>query len=194
MPKIFSEEERNKIINDLRDSAMRELRLFGVKRTTVDELCKDAHLAKGSFYLFYESKEELFLDCMESFLEKAENLYVDMLQNLDENHIVTSLTEIFYTLALSFRNSGMFWFLDEENLTLIKRKVPEKRFKDALNNIDEKVHTLFSYFSVDSEEDIKIFEKSYLALLHLFLFPKGVGDDDKTIKYIIRGLVLQMVE
>ena len=62
MPKIFSEKERVDIISSLQKSAMKELSRVGVRKTTVDELCRLSHLAKGSFYLFYESKEELFLD------------------------------------------------------------------------------------------------------------------------------------
>lgn len=40
---------------------------FGVKKTTVDELVKRVSIPKGTFYLFYPSKEQLFFDV---FLDK----------------------------------------------------------------------------------------------------------------------------
>ena len=193
MPKIFSEKERVDIISSLQNSAMKELARVGVRKTTVDELCRLSHLAKGSFYLFYESKEELFLDCIKTFADSLEEMYLEMLQNLDENHIVTSLTTVFVTIAKRFRNEGMFRFLDEENLALIKRKVPEIRLKDLTDTLRSAFHTLFSYFSIENEDDIRSFEDGYLAVLHLFLIP-DLEKPDETIHFLIRGLVLQMVE
>lgn len=193
MPRIFSEKERVYIIASLQKSAMSELSRVGVRKTTVDELCRLSHLAKGSFYLFYESKEELFLDCIKSFADSLEEMYLEMLQNLDENHIVTSLTTVFVTVAKRFQNEGMFRFLDDENLTLIKRKVPEIRLKDLVDCLRNAFHTLFSYFSIDNEEDIRAFEDGYLAVLHLYLIP-SLENRDETISFLIRGLVLQMVE
>ena len=193
MPKIFSEKERLIIMDSLQKSAMKELVRVGVRKTTVDELCRLSHLAKGSFYLFYESKEDLFLSCIKTFTDSLEGMYLDMLQNLDENHIVTSLTTVFLTIAKRFRDEGMFRFLDEENLALIKRKVPEIRLKDLVDTLKNVFHTLFSYFSIDNEEDIKAFEDGYLAVLHLYLLP-DIEKSDETIRFLIRGLVLQMVE
>lgn len=193
MPKIFSEKERLIIMDSLQKSAMKELGRVGVRKTTVDELCRLSHLAKGSFYLFYESKEDLFLSCIKTFTDSLEGMYLDMLQNLDENHIVTSLTTVFLTIAKRFRDEGMFRFLDEENLALIKRKVPEIRLKDLVDTLKNVFHTLFSYFSIDNEEDIKAFEDGYLAVLHLYLLP-DIEKSDETIRFLIRGLVLQMVE
>ena len=112
---------------------------------------------------------------------------------MDENHIVSSLTTVFVTIAKRFRDEGMFRFLDEENIALIKRKVPEIRLKDLTDTLRNVFHTLFSYFSIENEDDIRAFEDGYLAVLHLFLIPDLENLDD-TISFLIRGLVLQMVE
>ena len=80
MPKIFSEKERLIIMDSLQKSAMKELGRVGVRKTTVDELCRLSHLAKGSFYLFYESKEDLFLSCIKTFTDSLEGMYLDMLR------------------------------------------------------------------------------------------------------------------
>ena len=53
---------------------------------------------------------------------------------------------------------------------------------------------LFSYFSIDNEEDIKAFIRGYKAILRLYLFNDDILETEKTIKFLIRGLVLQMVE
>ncbi|MGN1163842.1 MAG: TetR/AcrR family transcriptional regulator [Candidatus Ornithospirochaeta sp.] len=194
MPKIFSEQERRDIISSLRHASSVELALKGVRKTTVDELCALSHIAKGTFYLFYESKEELFLDTLQAFLASLEDIYLEMLQNLDENHIVTSLTKVFSHIAQLFWKEGMYRFLDEENLALIKRKVPEALFRDTSVTMKKMIRNLFSYFSIENEDDIASFEDGYLAILHLFLIPEGVRNMEKTVTFLIRGLVLQLVE
>jgi len=194
MPKIFSNVERERIVENLQIAASTALSQYGVKKTTVDDLCSSCHIAKGSFYLFFESKEDLFLSLIDVFIEKVQKLYLDMLQNLDENHIVTSLTEVFFSIAKLFYHDGMFRFFDSENIALIKRKVSTKRLESVKEDEKKAFLELFSYFSIDNEEDIKAFIRGYKAILRLYLFNDDILETEKTIKFLIRGLVLQMVE
>lgn len=194
MPKIFSTEERERIVDRLRSVASSALSIYGVKKTTVDYLIEEAHIAKGSFYLFYESKEELFCDVILSFLSRVKNLYLEMLQNMDENHIVTSLSEIFISIADLIYKEGMFRFLDEDNLIRIERKVDKRRVEEIRDSVNSLFHELFSYFSIDSDEDISSFIESYRAIITLFLLPMEEKKREGVMKVLIRGLVLQLVE
>ena len=194
MPKMYSPEEREHIEKRLLETAGECLSLYGVRRTTVDEIVKRAHIAKGSFYLFYSSKEELFLALLDSFILSLEGTYLEMLQNLDENHIVTSLTEVFCRTALLFYREGIFRFLDRENAELIERKVGEKKFSIVMSDAEKTLTSLFSYFSIDDENDIQTFMKAYRAVLSLFLTSDTYEEKESTIRFLIRGLVLQMVE
>lgn len=62
MPKTFSDSERAYIRRRLMEEAKECLGLYGIRKTTVDELVKRVKIPKGTFYLFYESKELLFFD------------------------------------------------------------------------------------------------------------------------------------
>ena len=66
MPKAFSEHEKETIRAQLREKARKLFEKQGLKKTTVDELAQAAGISKGAFYLFYESKEELFLEILEA--------------------------------------------------------------------------------------------------------------------------------
>lgn len=193
MPKIFTPLERKHIESDLLSSASKCLSLYGVRKTTVDEIVNSAHIAKGTFYLFFDSKEDLFFALLESFISTLEDRYLEMLKELDENHIVTSLSEVFYKIADLFYKEGIFRYLDSENAALIKRKVSEKKYNALMDEIDSTYKSLFSYFSIDNGEDIERFKKSYKAILSLYLL-RDDDMDEKTIKTLIRGLVLQLVE
>ena len=38
---------------------------YGLKKTNVEEIAEAAGISKGAFYIFYESKEALFMDVIE---------------------------------------------------------------------------------------------------------------------------------
>lgn len=64
-PKPFTPNEKDLVRLRLLDAAERFLATTGLRKTTVDELARAAGISKGAFYLFFESKELLFLDALE---------------------------------------------------------------------------------------------------------------------------------
>ena len=194
MPKKYTETERESIRQALRREGGECLRLYGVKRTTVDELVRRVGIPKGTFYLFYEHKEALFLDMLTSFMDSLEGLYLSRLQELDENHIVTSLTDIFLTILWEFYSKGLHRFLDGVELELVYRKYGEDGRKALRNSFHPILRSLFSYFSIEDEDDIEAFSSGYEALFYLLLDIDKLEDKEKTLRFLIRGLVLQMVE
>jgi AcrR family transcriptional regulator len=65
MPKAFSEHEKEMIRAQLREKGKTLFEKQGLKKTSVDELIEAVGISKGAFYLFYDSKEELFLEILE---------------------------------------------------------------------------------------------------------------------------------
>ncbi len=65
MPKGFSEREKELIRTRLVEEGYRQFSAYGLRKTNVEELARAARISKGAFYLFYESKEALFMDAAE---------------------------------------------------------------------------------------------------------------------------------
>ena len=65
MPKGFTENEKKLIGERLLEQGYRQFSAYGLKKTSVEELAAAAGISKGAFYLFYESKEALFMDVIE---------------------------------------------------------------------------------------------------------------------------------
>ena len=194
MPKKYSETEKENIRKTLRREGGTCLSLYGVRRTTVDELVRRAGIPKGTFYLFYEHKEALFLDMLTDFSAHMEEMYLAMLQELDENHIVTSLTDIFFSIVQEFYERGLHRFLDGAELDLVFRRYDESVRNEMRQHFHTTIRTLFSYFSIEDEDDIDSFSRGYEALMYLLLHAERISERERTIRFLIRGLVLQMVE
>jgi AcrR family transcriptional regulator len=64
MPRAFTETERNAIRAQLLEAGRACFIRYGPKKTTIDDLVKPAGIAKASFYLFFNSKESLYVELM----------------------------------------------------------------------------------------------------------------------------------
>jgi AcrR family transcriptional regulator len=77
MPKAFSEHEKEALRTQLREKGKKLFEKQGVKKTSVDELTEAVGISKGAFYLFYESKEELFLEILEQLEQEIQSQILD---------------------------------------------------------------------------------------------------------------------
>jgi len=71
MPKGFSAHEKEVIRARLIQEGYQLFTAHGLKKTSIDELAAAARISKGAFYLFYESKEALFMDVIEEAEQRS---------------------------------------------------------------------------------------------------------------------------
>jgi len=65
MARGFTDREREIIRNDLVATGRELFGTFGLKKTSIEDLTKAVGIAQGSFYTFFNSKEELYLEVMD---------------------------------------------------------------------------------------------------------------------------------
>lgn len=65
MPRAFSESEKQLIEESLIQQGQKQFSAFGLRKTNVEEIAQAAGISKGAFYLFFQSKEELFMRVIE---------------------------------------------------------------------------------------------------------------------------------
>ena len=70
MPRPWSEKEKIVIKKSLTKEARKLFEKYGLQKTTIDDIVSATHISKGSFYLFYQSKEELYFDVLEEVESK----------------------------------------------------------------------------------------------------------------------------
>jgi len=62
MPRAFKAEEKEKIRAKLLEAGRACFLRYGLKKTTIEDVAGPAGIAKSSFYLFFESKEALYVE------------------------------------------------------------------------------------------------------------------------------------
>ncbi len=62
MPRAFTDVEKTTIRERLLETGRTCFLRYGLKKTTIEDLTKPVGIAKASFYLFFDSKEKLFVE------------------------------------------------------------------------------------------------------------------------------------
>ncbi|MCJ8012272.1 TetR/AcrR family transcriptional regulator [Paenibacillus sp. KQZ6P-2] len=65
MPKGLNEYEKQEITNSLIEQGKILFSELGFQKTSINEITKKVGIAPGTFYKFYNSKEELYFEILE---------------------------------------------------------------------------------------------------------------------------------
>ncbi len=136
MPKAFSTREKEAIRAQMREKGRKLFEKHGLKKTSVDELTEAVGISKGAFYLFFESKEELFLEILEqiekeiqtSILEYTIKPKADARKNVSDMLKSFLLTWGAYPLLKNFSKSDFDYLV---------RKVPAERVAQHASNDED---------------------------------------------------------
>lgn len=196
MPKPLTDSEREHIKKKLIDEARLCLSQYGMKKTTVDELAKRANIPKGTFYLFYESKELLFFDVICAFHDDLQTKLISRISTVKENINPAKLTELILELYKLVEESFMLRFLTDGEMELLIRKLPPEIAEAHAEKDDFSLEQLLYLVPDMKKSNIKGFSAAlrgiFLSMLHKHEIGEEVFDD--ALKIMIHGVVIQMFE
>lgn len=139
MPKGFSAREKARIRAGLLRACRENWAAAGYKKISVDELCREAGISKGAFYLFFPSKEALFCEVL---CAAQEGINDRMAAILDEHRDRQGVAQ---ALKAAYREYAGNRFLDQADsgdlAALMNRVSPEQA--DRLAAAMERSKALF---------------------------------------------------
>lgn len=126
MPRAFSETEKETIRLQMREKGKKLFEKHGLKKTSVDEITEAVGISKGAFYLFYESKEELFLEIAEQIEKEIQASILEFVTQPNTNareNVSAMLKDLLFTwdaypLLKNFSKSDFDYLV---------RKIPAER-------------------------------------------------------------------
>lgn len=196
MPKSFTENERAFIIRRLLEETEACLSLYGIRKTTVDEIVKRVNIPKGTFYLFYESKERLIFDVIMQFHDRIQQTLLAEIAELEEKINPHTLTESFFGLYKSLEGSFLPKLIADGELAFFMGKLPPELAAMHAQDDDVRVGELISLLPGLDERNIPVFSAALRGIFLSLLFKKELGEAvfDGALRLMIRGLVIQMFE
>ncbi|MEG0752056.1 MAG: TetR/AcrR family transcriptional regulator, partial [Oscillospiraceae bacterium] len=164
MPKAYTEKERTAIAAELRCAAMESMRNKGVKKTTVDDLVAKVRIPKGTFYLFYPSKEMLLYDAL---MEKEEKIHCQLSAKLAEikpTVTVESLTQLLYDFFQIGFNMGILPLMVSGELDILMRKLPDEVAAEHIAKDDEFLAVFGELFPAMCPERVADYSAAFRAV------------------------------
>ena len=197
MPRGFTEQEKNRIIQLLMDEGRVLFSRYGLKKTSINELVKEAGIAPGSFYTFFNSKEELYFE----IIEKEEELIKAALMNIDmekaENpkySMKEILLRIFKTIEENPLISQLFF---ENNYDALIRKLPPEKIEAHFEKDSDMLGLLMTKWKeigLIREIDKDVLAGLLRALFTFSLHKKEIGEDvypqviSLLVDFLVEGL------
>ena len=196
MPKTFSESEREYIRERLKAEAGKCLATYGIRKTTIDELVRRVGIPKGTFYLFYESKERLLFEVIMEFDQKAQAQLMQELSALPSVPDVETFTDMILRFYRRLDESFLPRLMQDGELEFFMRTVPPELSRQHAERDKEAMQQMFSAFPGMQPERAAVLSAAFRGVFLTLLFKDEIGAEiyEDALRVLIRGVALQLLE
>lgn len=196
MPKSYSSQEKEYIVKRLKEEAYNCLNLYGVKKTTVDELVRRVNIPKGTFYLFYDSKEILLFDVVNDLHDEIQEHFIREANLIKGRITAENLTNLLFEVYKMVDDTFLLKVMTNGELELIIRKLPneivEKHFRDDYAMMEKFMELIPN----GKKKNIEYYSGAMRGIFLTMLHKREIGEEvfDGSLKLMINGLVIQLME
>lgn len=190
MPRGFTEREYQFYKEKLLSVGERLFSLQGLKNVSIDKITREVGIAKGSFYKFYNNKEELCYDCL-MLVEKRvkKDLENSVLKECDTTGKLIS--KILHTIPVIIRNNPLLAiFQDQREMESLMVKVHPDKHKENLSGDMLYFNQLFEGSGVKDEEMIKGLISLFWSFVLLSFNKDFVIEESKPLFSLMDKLIL----
>ncbi len=175
MPRAFSELEKKAIQAQLLEKGRHHFATYGLAKTRVEELAQAAGISKGAFYLFYDSKEALFMDVVHA----EERDFQQQVLALVDRPGPTPHARLFAVLQHAFtlwKTMPILRFFTHANYSMLARRLPVESVAAHLQSDRAFVRTLIARCQ-SAGIPIQVAPEQLDGLLHALFFASLHEDD-----------------
>lgn len=196
MPKCYSERERAYIRQRLKEEAGKCIAQYGIRRTTVDEIVKRVKIPKGTFYLFYQSKELLLFEAILEQHDLIERKLYESVSGIDLSAVTADqLTDIIFVFFKMSAEMPVLKVLNSDEIELLARKLPQEVLEQHLGDDNAMTEKVLSLLPVKPGVDFQVFTAAFRSLYFSTLHREEIGEEnyDEALRLLIYGLVTQLI-
>jgi AcrR family transcriptional regulator len=175
MPKAFTDQEKKMIEQNLIEQGKRQFSAFGLKKTNIEEIAKAAGISKGAFYLFFGSKEELFMKVSELLETEFREEALALIHRPGETPRIR-LAALLNDMFDIWRKVPMLHYFTNADYQVILRRLPPEKLGEHLQGDMSFVRVLFT--RLDEENiHIRISPDLFMQMMYAMFMINLHGDD-----------------
>ncbi len=160
----LSEEKKNKILK----AANKEFARVPLEQASIKNIVEDAEIARGSFYQYFEDKQDLFEYLMTLKIGNMQKNLFDMIERENGNiiNIFINIYDHLIQVGKVRKNNKFFRQIFEnvktsDNLMLIKKDVTKNKIEQTLYELYNKNKDILN---VKNEEEFKLVIEMLFAI------------------------------
>ena len=192
MARSFTEREKENIKRSLQEACKQSWTQYGYKKTSVDDLCKQAGISKGAFYLFFESKEALFCEVLCSVQEQICNAALEVIRKYKEKHGVAEALKLIYR---EYDKNNFLYNPDSTDFTILMNKLSEEEAKkiEESNYMSQQIFLSQPYlkFKVDADLAMSVIYSLIMNIKNKDILPYN---HIETFDFMVSNLVDSLYE
>lgn len=146
MPKGFTEQEKEQIQQKMLQVATQLFSTHGLKKTNVEEITRACGISKGAFYLFYPSKEALFMAILDeadqTFKREITEAFQKAAKPLDRETFKIILKNMFKLM----QENPMLRLFKNEDYEYLVRKLDQKQITEHVKGDTQYFRELYDHF------------------------------------------------
>ena len=176
----LNEDKKKKLL----DASFKEFSLNNFNDASINRIIKEAGISRGSFYMYFEDKKDLYFYLLEQYGEiLADNMKKDLIENKgDLFKMFQDNIEVSYN---SFKNNNINFFKKSlENITIIEESKRTFGFRDKrlLNELIPNINLELLNDNARRHIEVIFAINMHLLMVTLFKLLKNDSLDRKLIK------------
>ena len=190
MARSFTEHDKENIKRSLQEACKQSWTQYGYKKTSVDDLCKQAGISKGAFYLFFESKEALFCDLLCSVQKEIQDAAWKVMEECENKYGVAEALKLIYR---EYDKNNFLYNSNNTDFTILMNKLSEEQFKkiEESNNRNQQIFTSQPYLKlkVDTNKALSVLYSLIMNIKNKDILPYNhVETFDFMVDHLIDSL------
>ena len=190
MARSFTEREKENIKRSLQEACKQSWTQYGYKKTSVDDLCRQAGISKGAFYLFFESKEALFCEVLCFVQEQICNAASAVIEKHKDKYGAAEALKLIYR---EYDKNNFLYDSDSADFTILMNKLSEEQ-AEKIKESNQMSQQLFSSqpylkFKVDADLAISVIYSLIMNIKNKDILPHNhIETFDFMVDHLIDSL------
>lgn len=126
----FTDKDKELLRGKLLEQGRQLFSVHGLKKTSIADLTKSVGIAQGSFYMFYSSKEELYLEILQLEEHAIRSRLLDSLQSTEKLTRPVFKRFLRESFAVMETNPLIRQLYEDDSLESLFRGLPEQKLEE----------------------------------------------------------------
>lgn len=182
MPKV-SEEHKAKMKGLIYQAALKNFSKNGYANTKMDDIAKTAEVSKGTLYLYFQSKEDLFYHMCKQNQQTLMEIREGLFKN--KSNLASDLGKFYDDMVANEKNTERAW-LEGVTESLHNKKIKQMIIQQR-KNLDEIVTEFLRQMRTEGgffrdDVDLRAIARGMIALYNGLTVMRVTNKNDETIK------------